>query len=235
MPNDSHRLVALMDVIGYRYLLKMDRDNGTEDFKSRLTKSLDVLSSINESDMSHQAISDTLIIAGSGGMQLSEFISIVARVQRSFLYNGLLLRGGMAFEQHFKAGNVTYSNALAIAYELEKKQAIYPRVVVDRSVVEMARVGDRFSLEDVSRVTEERLLLEQDGVYFVNFADSHVDECFDHARSIYEGSRDKILGSESEVLKHRWLQDYVCAISAAGKEPYLGMLNPVSLVADDSD
>jgi len=221
----TYSLVALLDVLAYRSHIDLDRTNGTEKFKTKLETALSVLSNINETEISHQAISDTIIIAANPSTTLTEFFSTIALVQRAFLKSGLLIRGGIAFEQHFKSGNLTYSHALAVAYELEQKQAIYPRVVVDKSVIEMVQTGSKFSNDDICNIYGMRLICVQNGIHFVNFIYEHTEECYEMARSIYLSEQTIIEGREPELAKHRWLQDYIIAESHGSHTAYMGPIS----------
>ncbi len=218
----TYSLVALLDVLAYRNHIRADRISGTEQFKGKLEAALAVLTSINETELSYQAISDTIIIAANPSTALADFLCTVGAVQRAFLRSGLLIRGGVAFEQHFKSGNLTYSHALAVAYELEQKQAIYPRVVVDKSVIEMLRSGNRFDPKDTKRIQDDRLICVQNGIYFVNFLDNQISACYELAKQIFESEQQKLQEREAELAKHRWLQDYIVAASRNELPPYMG-------------
>lgn len=224
----TYSLVALLDVLAYRNHIDADRTSGSETFKSKLEAALSVLTSINETELVYQAISDTIIIAANPSTALSDFLTTVSDVQRAFLKNGLLIRGGIAFEQHFKSGNLTYSHALAIAYELEQKQAIYPRIVIDRSVVEMLWTGSKFTPADMQRIQDEQLICIQNGIHFVNLLAKDVDECFEMAKRIYESQRTDLEGREHELAKHRWLQDYIIGASGGRHSPYMGGISYLS-------
>ncbi|QBQ97272.1 hypothetical protein [Paraburkholderia pallida] len=228
-----YTLVALLDVLAYRNHLKADRSSGSEAFKVKLESALSVLSSINETEIAYQAISDTIIIAANPSTSISDFIGTIAEVQRAFLESGLLIRGGVAFEQHFKSGNLTYSHALAVAYELEQKQAIYPRVVVDKGVIEMLRSGSRFSEADIQRLQHECMICVQNGVYFINFAANHIDWCYEKAKLIFEDEYLTLEGREAELAKHRWLQDYLVIVSDRRLSSYMGGISVLTLLSQD--
>lgn len=231
----TYSLVALLDVLAYRNHLKTDRTSGKEAFKVKLEAALSVLNSINETELSYQAISDTIIISANASTGISDFLSTIAEVQRAFLKSGLLIRGGIAFEQHFKSGNLTYSHALAVAYELEQKQAIYPRVVIDKSVIEMLRTGSRFSPEDIQRIQDESLICLQNGVHFVHFVRNHVPECYDLAKTIFVGETVDLDGREAELAKHRWLQDYIIEFSEESPSRYMGGIQLLQFASDDGE
>ncbi len=221
----TYSLVALLDVLAYRNHLKADRSSGNETFKAKLESALSVFGSINETEITYQAISDTIIIAANPSTAISEFLSTIAAVQRAFLQSGLLIRGGIAFEQHFKSGNLTYSHALAVAYEIEQKQAIYPRVVIDKSVIEMLRTGSRFAAADIRRLQDECTICVQNGVHFVNFVSGNIDWCYEKARAIFAAEYSDLEGQEYELAKHRWLQDYVVAFSERRLSNYMGEIS----------
>ena len=228
-----YSLVALLDVLAYRNHLKADRISGSEAFKSKLEAALSVLSSINETELAYQAISDTIIIAANTSTGISDFLSTIAAVQRAFLQSGLLIRGGIAFEQHFKSGSLTYSHALAVAYELEQKQAIYPRVVIDKSVVDMLRTGSRFAPNDIQRVQDEALICVQNGVHFVHFVRGHTLKCYEFAKEIFIAESVDLDGREAELAKHRWLQDYLIAFSDEAPVRYMGGIELLEFTPKD--
>ena len=70
----TYSLVALLDVLGYRNHLKSDRSTGSEMFKLKLESALTVLASINETELSYQAISDTIIIAANQSTPIADFL-----------------------------------------------------------------------------------------------------------------------------------------------------------------
>ena len=224
----TYSLVALLDVLAYKNHISTDRANGTESFKAKLETSLSVLTSINETELSYQAISDTIIIAANPSAVLSDFLATIAGVQRAFLKNGLLIRGGIAFEQHFKSGNLTYSHALAIAHDIEQKQAVYPRVVIDRSVIEMLLTGSKFPNDDLEKIAQQRLICIQNGIHFVNILGIDMEQSHKMAQQIFESERIQLEGREHDLAKHRWLQDYIVAASAGRLSAYMGGISYLS-------
>lgn len=218
-----YTFVALLDVLGYRSKIESDRQRASEDFKTKLEAALAVLAGINETEISYQAISDTIIIASHPNALFGDLLRILKRVHLAFLQQGLFLRGGVAFAPHFKSGPITYSHAIPVAYQLEQKQAVYPRIVVDSNIVEMFVEGGKLSAE-ASNVREEMLLCVENGVYFVNVANGHADEYYELAKAIYAEEEVSLHGQEHELAKHRWLQNYISAISTAARDPYIKAL-----------
>ena len=194
----TYVLAALLDVIGYRDRLERDRDSGRLDFKDALQKAMNVLSNVNEADYAYQAISDTIMITSVKVADLTGLLEVLKSVQLSFLREGLLVRGGVAHERHFKSNNITYSHALALAYKIETDVAVYPRVVVDHNVIEMQRAE-----KDVwPKLANSDLVCEWNGVYFLNILDQrNWTDVYGWAKSVYEAERKTLVGREKEFMK----------------------------------
>lgn len=216
-----YTFVSLLDVLGYKNKIDADRQNGQEDFKKRLESALSVLSGINETEISYQAISDTIIVSAHPSTSFSAFLNTLALVHRAFLRNGLFIRGGIAFAPHFKSGALTYSHALPVAYEIEQKQAIYPRIVIDKNIIAMISLGEKLESE-IPLIKASKLICRENGIYFLNIAGESAEECYELAKSIYELDRGFLDGNEHELAKHRWLQNFILSTSPSKLEPYMG-------------
>jgi|GEM_PF-4705972 len=149
---DGYSYVAFLDVLGYRALVQADRERGTLDFKNKLTKALSALDDINEDDVRTVAISDTIILSSSNPKGLPIVMDACVKLFISFLDMGLLLRGGIAYSQHFQSKAVTYSHALTIAYKLESEGAIWPRILVAGEAIE-ASVANGVGIAGTDSVT----------------------------------------------------------------------------------
>lgn len=215
-----YTFVALLDVLGYRAKIEEDRQRASEDFKVKLEASLAVLSGLNETEVGYQAISDTIIIANHPSARFADLLLILKEVHFAFLEQGLFLRGGVAFAPHFKSGPITYSHALPVAHHLEQSQAIYPRIVVDSNIIEMFSQREKLESE-ASFVRDEGLLCVENGVYFVNVARGREREYYDLSKKIYLDEESVLEGKEHVLAKHRWLQNYIAAISPEPGEPYI--------------
>jgi hypothetical protein len=157
---DGFSYVALLDVLGYRAHVKRDRDHGTLDFKDKLAAGMGALAAINEDDIRRIAISDTIILSTSSPTGLSDLLAACVKLFLSFMRQGLLLRGGVAYSQHFHNGDVTYSHALTLAHALEHNEAIWPRILVAKDALD-ASVGNGKDLfgSGLIHIWNERYLL----------------------------------------------------------------------------
>ena len=173
------------------------------------------MSDVNEADYPYQAISDTIIITSVNVTDLAALLEVLKRLQLSFLREGMLVRGGVAHERHFKSNTITYSHALALAYQIEIDVARYPRVVVDHNLIEMQRAN-----KDVwVQLVNSDLIRMWNGVYFLNILDDrNWTDVYGWAKRVYEAERETLVGKEKEFMKHAWLEHYLFGSQFADKE-----------------
>lgn len=196
---------ALIDVLSYRHRLNVDIQNGREDFRLILEQSIAVFDSVNTAVFGVQAISDTIIMTCNSHDNFLEFLSILRRVFVSFLEKGLFIRGGVAYSRHFQSGRITYSHAIARAYELESRESIYPRIVFDKNIIEMYATSGQ--LPDLFG---KGFVVTHNGVSYLNVIEaSNWNSIYNSASKIYEGDREYLDGNELAFLKHVWFEKYL--------------------------
>lgn len=222
----DHAYVALLDILGYKELLGADVRAGSQTFKERMTKAFRAFEKINHSRHPFKAISDSIFITCNERSSANEFLCVVRDIYVSFLAEGLLIRGGVSFGQHFETQSITYSPALAKAYLLESEVAVFPRIIVDSNVYDMFP-----ELED------EMLILRTGEHWFLNVVTKeNFDNVWISAESACLSSRPIIRRSEQVRIKHRWLQDFLIEISSrlgmVPPKPYLGIFDEEPVVIE---
>ena len=157
---------ALLDVLAYRDLLKNDRDSGRLDFKDGLSESLRVFDDVNEAVFRVQAISDTVIVTCATHNEFPGFLEILRRAFLAFLDQKLFIRGGIAYSQHFQSSRLTYSHAVARAYEIEQTLAVYPRIVIDSNIIPEAASWERaYAAAKSVYIRDEKRLAKSEGAF----------------------------------------------------------------------
>jgi len=205
--SEAHVYCAVLDVLGYRNLLEKDRKSGKREFKDLLQRALSILSNINQVQCQYEAISDTIFLVWPDRASLVDFLQWNKRLFVSFLENGLFLRGGITYSQHFRSGHVTYSFAIARSYELESQQAIYPRIVIDKNIIEMFQGGDD-NLPGSDALLSSKLILRQNGTYFLNVIDEeNWPVLYKAASALYKESSAELAEQESAFAKHVWFEN----------------------------
>ena len=87
-----------------------------------------------------------------------EIIEVLDKIEElMFTAKALFIRGAVVVDDLHFSDNFVYGKALVRAYELENKYAVYPRVVIDNSALEL--------------VNDEKLPIAQDkdGLYFYDY------------------------------------------------------------------
>ena len=209
----AYHYAALLDVLGYRHYLERDRACGTLEFQSQLSEALSVFDKVSDTDFNVRAISDTIIVTCLKHDHFPELLEILRDVFIAFMQQELFIRGGIAYSRHFQSGRLTYSHAIARAYELETKSAVYPRIVVDKNIIDMYKVGK--GLPDITNIDS---LCQENGVYFLNvLKNDNWQEIYDCAKRIYENSSDALRGDEHTLIKHLRFERYLLNSSCAPK------------------
>lgn len=67
---------------------------------------------------------------------LLKFMLTLESLQLTLANNGVFIRGAVTIGRHFQTPRLIFSEALITAYDLERKVAVFPRIVIDAPIVE---------------------------------------------------------------------------------------------------
>lgn len=222
----DHAYVAYLDILGYKELLDADLKAGTHTFKDRMTRAFRTFEEINTSRHHYKAISDSIFISCTDRSAANEFLCVVRDVYIAFLSEGLMIRGGVSYGQHFENPSITYSPVLTKAYLLESEVAEFPRVMVDSNIYDM-----------FPELKNEGLLLRTGSHWFLNVVTKDTfEDVWNAAMSAFTSSKPIINKSERVRIKHRWLQDFLIEVSLkfgiTQPQPYLPIFDEEQLVPE---
>ncbi|MEN6626997.1 MAG: hypothetical protein ABFD69_12300 [Candidatus Sumerlaeia bacterium] len=218
----DHAYMAFLDILGYKEALDADIKNGTQDFKERMVRAFRVFDQINQSRYAYQAISDSMFISCPERDAVREFLLILRNVFVSFLEEGLLIRGGVSFGQHFKNQNITYSPVLTKAYQLESQVAEFPRIMIDSNILEM-----------FPSLLSDLLVLKSGNQWFLNIVTTEsFERVWTAAKAAHDANLSVIQKSERVRIKYHWLQDLLLEIGTKlhidpPKTQYLGVFDDI--------
>lgn len=154
-------IVAFVDILGFSNMVKSDCENRSDSIKY-----FEVLREIN---LETQKIGDCNITQFSDSVIFSlplsqsnyiKMIAILAEYQRKLLYHHIICRGAIAYGKHYKEDDFMFSQALIEAYQLENKDAVYPRIIISNNLLEYFKP---------EIPTPPCLVHEKDGFYFVDY------------------------------------------------------------------
>lgn len=204
----SYRYFAFLDLLGYRELIKNDLDNGSESLREKMLAAFNSAGGINEADVSIKAISDSIFLTlNSETLGFRYFAKVLKQLQIAFVRNGLLLRGGVAYNKHFESGKVTYSPALVEAYQAESQTAFFPRIVIHNAVIE--KLKNEGLLDDM--VSQGFLVLHRKTFQIHILDDNNWVEIKEQFSKISSDAESSINQDPRIFAKHWYLQDYLIA------------------------
>jgi len=197
--------VAFLDVLGFKEFLKLDEKNNSEIYKDKVLGAFQELALQDNSNFSIKTISDSIFIRASNNSNLVELLFFIKKVFFSFLKHKIFIRGGLSFGQHFESTTLTYSMALANAYALESKDAVYPRIIIDKNIIEMSRDSSIWST-----IIQAKLILLDGDLYQLNILDdSNWLDCYNLAKEMYNENYRFIDATAQVRQKHLWFHEYL--------------------------
>lgn len=195
----ENRIVAFIDILGFRELLNKTMDKKGNDDESAINEIVSAYNAIRDiwdldkksdfldtksSDSKKVSIfSDCLVISFEVSTPSEVFFTLLELkwLIMRLITRKILCRGAVSLGKFLHTENYLFGPALIEAYTLESKAAIYPRVILDSSVIE-AGANNRANHHSFSQELEYvQSLLEHDsdGMYYIDYffkAQSELDD-----------------------------------------------------------
>lgn len=201
----DYGVVALLDILGFSELVKADAGSPEPKHLSKLAACLrKARQSPTTQTLEIKIFSDSIIIAGRlSPTDVINVICAIAELQRIFIPDKFLIRGAVALGKHYSDVDSIYSEALVRAYNLEKEQARFPRVVIDEHLLDWF-INTDDTTEKMKQVLYGITLKDRDNFAFVHYLDvATIDQ---HKELISSYDLKKI--SASVLEKIQWLATY---------------------------
>ncbi|GCD13118.1 hypothetical protein [Clostridium tagluense] len=219
-------IVAFMDILGFKQLIT-NAEQGIDDAMliiNKLTNSIEMVMEENRflSDISYRIFSDCICISYDISnvskerivCNIQSFLEQIICIQAQLVLEGIFLRGAICIDNHFENENIIFSQALVKAYELESTKALYPRILVDDSVIEYLKknnIGNSsLSFEFYGKITRDL-----DGLNFIDYLDYcsvlGIEYCEDEFLKNHKELIESRLRNESDLnvlQKYLWLTRY---------------------------
>ncbi len=156
-------------------------------------------------------ISDSIIISIPKDLPLAleTLVSTCLMMQKMFLHkeHPILMRGAITMGDYFHYDQMTFGPALSNAYILESSIAIFPRILIDKSV----KIHEICNQKDT--LTKAFCIQDTDGYEFLDyvnftlaFISDRYKECL-HIRIFIEQRMHEYLGVERIFQKYAWLAE----------------------------
>jgi hypothetical protein len=188
MPSDVYiyqdRAVAFVDVLGFRDKLKeFEQDaqaktsEGAEYLVSEKVNEFintfkSVISLLDKDNFRYYLFSDNICITVDYVSKPDLLISLLFTLSElfySFAEKGYFLRGGVDVGKFVDESEIALGLPLASAYDMESKQAIYPRILISSQFSDKlsAYLADH-QLSDTSDLSQEQLIYQSCEFLFLN-------------------------------------------------------------------
>lgn len=174
-PAYERRLILFVDFLGFREVVA-----GTETdpaMLARLVAALDDIGRLGEAEIFRSQrvtqFSDSVVMSYRITEQSGVFwmINAIALTIISLAERGFLLRGAVTLGDLYHTGRHVVGPAMVRAYEMESQLARFPRVIVDPTVIRLARRrrNEDHSPDDEERYIRDFIVEDEDGQLFIDY------------------------------------------------------------------
>lgn len=201
-------IVGFVDILGFSNMVAADSHKVENPvYLERISKVISAVSELGKDiDFEIRQFSDSIVTATPYAPEnFLKLCELLAELQRKALLEGILLRGGVAFGRHFSDNALMYSSGLINAYNLERLEARFPRIIIDRNLIGLiAGTAPQFFGKNAGQFAT--LLTDFDDVKFIHYlAQKDIDQ--------YAGIIQKLLiavknANGNIVEKYAWLTRY---------------------------
>lgn len=157
------KLVAFVDILGFR-----NKTDATEGYAKKPVHLMlsqirqyirmhNHTSIINIPNSHYYVFSDSSMFSAKED-DFDNLIYIIAQLQFLTATNGFFLRGGLTYDYIYDENEYFYGRGMNRAYEMESKEAVYPRIIIDFK-------------EDIKDYVKNNdwILQDEDGKYYIDF------------------------------------------------------------------
>jgi len=227
----SNRFIAFLDILGFKSIIEQTITD--KKVYKNVLNTLNYISEVRRENykgfLSEYGIlkevsvfSDSIVISYSYDIKGGLFYILMDLVFICFdlTANGMFVRGGVTYGELYHKESVCFGPAMIRAYKLESKQAVYPRIIVDRDALQK---GIKYHASANTPQQEKEYLQkllckdEKDQYYFLDFLsqyqefDEPEDEYLDFLLKVKEHTKQRLLGHKDSIKiyqKYHWFAKY---------------------------
>ena len=194
--NYDHRIVCFIDILGFSSIISRSIDKNFRDIPTKIDKINETLLLVRDilsmddtkfhisSSKTITQFSDSIVISfvvnepNEVAMTLSDIQHIIV----NFIVRGFLVRGGISYGKLIHTDKLVYGPGLVTAYYTESKAALFPRVILDKTVIKIAeRFGGEVRTRNDESPFESMITKDSDEMYYIDYfskAASEMDDDF---------------------------------------------------------
>jgi hypothetical protein len=181
--NYSDRIVCFLDILGFKHHIARTQSREGVDVPEELDRLarafanvrelLDVDNPSERPDKEVTQFSDSVVISFAADSESGVFYALldILWMQLRLANGGLLCRGAIARGPLIHTPSLLFGPAMVAAYELESRAAIYPRVILDKSIIVAGCEAHarHNSLKDEAESILGLLARDADGMFYVDY------------------------------------------------------------------
>ncbi len=223
------RIVCFMDILGFKaHVKKTDTKDNKENIKNidNIASSIEAIRYFTDMDKPEgnegkqiTQFSDSLVISFLSDEESGVFNSLltILWIQISLVRHGILCRGGIVRGKLVHTEKYLFGPAMVNAYTLESKAALYPRVILDESIIisGMKAHGKHHFAHHEKESIMSLLKKDSDGMYYIDYiteSQSELDDpTYDYPQYMHELGqiiKEGLKSSDPSILiKYQWLKE----------------------------
>ncbi len=218
----SEKYIAYLDVLGFKDLIYNRKHKEVEIYFNTINDTLNEINVPNSNIQSLLISDSTILIAPESNESFKVLLHAVQIIQAKLIKENIWLRGAITFGEVYvdKNLNIVVGKGLVDAFLLEQ-EAVYPRVIIDSSIVlKVSENSDGFlgfvnpSLKDFAKdkmkLVHSWQTYTQHDSFFVAYAHEILLEAI-HDRSmnlIYDLIQSNLYKDHRYYGKYLWVKDY---------------------------
>jgi hypothetical protein len=181
----ENRVTFFIDILGFKNIIKETIDINGNDIPEKIQNLIDTLTLIKShlnNDLQEKSklqsrqitqFSDSIIISFKED-QDGEVFNTLYDIQKLLIIlveKNIICRGAISYGKLIHNDNYIFGPALNKAYETESKAALYPRIILDKTIIEIGmkyHYIDNTAIEEKSAI-KNLLLKDTDEMYYIDY------------------------------------------------------------------
>lgn len=236
--NYDNRVVLFLDILAFKNKVEdtVDKKNGNREIDNvdKIEQLHDILNNIQNvikpnSDKKYNQIStqfsDSLVVSykENEGKETFELFNNIQSLIIYLIKNKIICRGAISYGKLIHKKSIIFGPALVDAYLTESKAALYPRIILDKSIVD---IGVRYQIiknskqllifgdSDVDYLIKQYLNKDTDEKYYIDYFISAVNkikkipELEDYLKSLRNIIEEGMNHNSPDVkIKYGWMKN----------------------------
>lgn len=183
----EYRVCCFIDILGFKqHISNLVDSNNMLNQKAiqNLYNALEILDELGRdarftnAGFEFSQFSDCIVISFNyeNGSNLMFILLLFLHAQSELVQHGFLIRGGISIGRLHHSQQFVFGEALVRAYELESKFAKFPRIILDKEVIDVCKeFGDHNATEEEIYLNQ-LILKDDDGYSYLNYFESAIRE-----------------------------------------------------------